>query len=56
MFILVGIIMLAGAAKFIFQEEDDDKPPPVWLEKIEYLTPREAFSTGFGWLLVSPKQ
>jgi len=56
LFILVGIIMLTGAAKFIFQEEEDDKPPPAWLEKIEYLSPREAFSTGFGWLMVSPKQ
>ena len=56
LFILVGIIMLTGAAKFIFQEEDDDKPPPVWLEKIEQLSPSEAFSTGFGWIMVSPKQ
>jgi hypothetical protein len=36
-FILVGIIMLTGKAKFIFQEEDDDKPPPAWLDKIEYI-------------------
>ena len=56
LFILVAIIMLTGAAKFIFQEEDDDKPPPAWLEKIEYLSPSGAFSTGFGWLMVSPKQ
>ena len=54
--ILVGIIMLTGAAKFIFKEDDDDKAPPAWLEKIEYLSPRDAFSTGFGWILVSPKQ
>jgi threonine/homoserine/homoserine lactone efflux protein len=56
LFILVGIIMLTGATKFIFKEEDDDKAPPAWLEKIEYLSPRGAFSTGFGWILVSPKQ
>ena len=56
LFILVGIIMLTGAAKFVFKEEDDDKAPPTWLEKIEYLSPRNAFSTGFGWILVSPKQ
>lgn len=56
LFILVGIIMMTGAAKFFFQEEDDDKPPPAWLEKIEFLTPKQAFSTGFGWLMVSPKQ
>jgi threonine/homoserine/homoserine lactone efflux protein len=56
LFIVVGIVMLVGASKFIFQEEDDDKPPPKWLEQIESLTPRQAFSTGFGWLMVSPKQ
>lgn len=56
MFILVAIIMLTGAGKFIFQEEDDDKPPPAWLEKVENISPREGFSTGFGWLVLSPKQ
>jgi threonine/homoserine/homoserine lactone efflux protein len=56
LFIVVGIVMLVGASKFLFQEEDDDKPPPKWLEQIESLTPRQAFSTGFGWLMVSPKQ
>jgi threonine/homoserine/homoserine lactone efflux protein len=54
--VLVGIIMLTGAAKFIFKEEDDDKAPPAWLEKIEYLSPRAAYSTGLGWIMVSPKQ
>jgi threonine/homoserine/homoserine lactone efflux protein len=48
--------MLVGASKFIFQEEDDGKPPPAWLKKIEQFTPREAFSTGIGWLMISPKQ
>jgi len=52
LFILVAIIMLTG----VFQEEEDDKPPPTWLEKIEYPTPRGAFSTGFGWIIVSLKQ
>jgi threonine/homoserine/homoserine lactone efflux protein len=56
LFIVVGIVMLVGASKLIFQEEDDDKPPQKWLEQIETLTPRQAFSTGFGWLMVSPKQ
>lgn len=56
LFVLVGIIMLTGAVKFISREEDDDKPPPAWLEKIEELSPRVAFSTGFGWIMVSPKQ
>lgn len=56
LFILVGIIMLTGAAKFIFQGENDNKVPPAWMEKFENLSPREAFSTGFGWLMISPKQ
>jgi threonine/homoserine/homoserine lactone efflux protein len=56
LFIVVGIVMLVGASRILFQEEDDDKPPPKWLEQIESLAPRQAFSTGFGWLMVSPKQ
>jgi threonine/homoserine/homoserine lactone efflux protein len=56
LFVVVGIIMLVGALKFVFQEEDDDQPPPKWLEQLESLTPRQAFATGFGWLMVSPKQ
>lgn len=49
-------IMLAGAAKFIFQDDEDDKPPPDWLGKLEAFTPRQALRAGFGWLMVSPKQ
>jgi len=56
LFVVVGIVMLTGSSKFIFQEEDDDKPPPKWLEQLESLEPRTAFATGFGWLMVSPKQ
>ena len=56
LFVVVGVIMLVGASRFIFQEEDDDKPPPKFLEGLESLAPREAFSVGFGWLMVSPKQ
>jgi hypothetical protein len=56
LFVVVGVIMLVGAAKFILQEEDDDSPPPKWLEELETLAPRQAYSVGFGWLMVSPKQ
>jgi len=56
LFVVAGIIMLAGASKFIFQNDDDDKPPPDWLGKLEAFSPRQAFNAGFGWLMVSPKQ
>ena len=56
LFVVAGLILLAGASKFIFQDDDDDKPPPDWLTKIEHLSPKQAYSTGFGWLMVSPKQ
>ncbi len=56
LFLVAGIIMLAGAAKFIFQDDEEDKPPPDWLGKLGSFTPRQAFSAGFGWLMVSPKQ
>jgi hypothetical protein len=54
-FVVVGIILLAGASKFIFQD-DDDKAPPDWFEKIETMSPTQALKLGFGWLMVSPKQ
>jgi hypothetical protein len=56
LFVVVGVIMLVGASKFIFQETDDDSPPPKWLEELESLTPRQSYPVGFGWLMVSPKQ
>jgi threonine/homoserine/homoserine lactone efflux protein len=56
LFVVGGIVMLTGSSKFIFQDDDDDKPPPKWLEQLESLEPRAAFATGFGWLMVSPKQ
>ena len=34
LFVVVGIIMLVGGSKFIFQEEDDDQAPPKWLEHL----------------------
>ena len=56
LFIVAGIILLTGAAKFIYPEEDDDKSPPDWLTKIEHFTPKQAYVTGFGLLMASPKQ
>jgi hypothetical protein len=55
LFVVVGIILLVGASKFIFQD-DDDKAPPDWLTKIEMMSPAQALKLGFGWLMVSPKQ
>jgi hypothetical protein len=55
LFVVVGIILLVGASKFIFQD-DDDKAPPDWFEKIETMSPAQALKLGFGWLMVSPKQ
>jgi len=52
----MGLLMLAGALKLLFQEQDDDRPPPSWMEGIEAFTPRKAVSLGFGWAFVSPKQ
>lgn len=52
----MGLLMLAGALKLLFQDEDDDRPPPSWMTGIEALSPRKAMSLGFGWAFVSPKQ
>lgn len=55
LFVVTGIILLAGAAKFLFKD-DDDKAPPEWLAKAEQMSPLQALKLGFGWLMVSPKQ
>ena len=55
LFVVTGIILLAGASKFIFRD-DDDKAPPAWFAKIETMSPAQALKLGFGWLMVSPKQ
>jgi threonine/homoserine/homoserine lactone efflux protein len=56
LFVLIGCILLAGASKFIFQQPDGDKKAPAWLDKVEQANPSQAFKTGIGWLIVSPKQ
>ena len=55
LFIVTGIILLSGAAKFM-ANDDDDKAPPDWFAKIEIMSPAQALKLGFGWLMVSPKQ
>jgi hypothetical protein len=55
LFVVTGIILLAGGSKFVFQD-DDDKAPPDWFSKIELMSPADALKLGFGWLMVSPKQ
>ena len=56
LFVVAGIIMFVGAARFFFRAHDDDSPPPPWFDKLEQATPKQAVTTGFGWLMVSPKQ
>jgi hypothetical protein len=56
LFMVIGVLMLVGAAKVIFQEEDEDKAPPKWLAEIESFTPGKAYKFGLGWLFISPKQ
>jgi len=56
LFVVIGVLMLVGAAKVIFQKEDEDKAPPDWLSEIEAFTPAKAYKLGLGWLFVSPKQ
>ncbi len=55
LFVVVGLILLSGAGKFL-AHDDDDKAPPEWFSKIEVMSPSQAFKLGVGWLMVSPKQ
>ncbi len=55
LFVVVGLILLSGAGKFL-AHDDDDKAPPEWFNKIETMAPTQAFKLGVGWLMVSPKQ
>jgi len=56
LFVVIGILMLVGAAKMIFHEEDEDKAPPKWLAEIESFSSGKAYKLGVSWLFVSPKQ
>ena len=56
LFVVAGIILIAGAFRFIFPSDDGGGDPSALFEKLEHLTPKQGFTTGFGWLMVSPKQ
>jgi len=56
LFVVIGVLMLVGAAKVLFTSEDEDKAPPKWLAEIESFTPGKAYKLGLSWLFVSPKQ
>ena len=56
LFVVIGLLMLVGAARVIFQADDEEKAPPKWLAEIEGFTPGKAYKLGLGWLFVSPKQ
>ena len=56
LFMVIGVLMLVGAAKVLFSSEDEDKAPPKWLTEIEAFTPGKAYKLGLSWLFVSPKQ
>ena len=43
LFVVIGILMIVGATKMIFQKEDEDKAPPDWLSEIEAFTPAKAY-------------
>ncbi len=56
LFLVIGILMLVGAAKVLFYSEDEDKAPPNWLAEIDSFTPSKAYKLGLSWLFISPKQ
>jgi hypothetical protein len=56
LFVVIGTLMLAAAAKTIFQSDDEDKAPPKWLSEVESFTPGKSYKLGLGWLFISPKQ
>ncbi|UCG25200.1 MAG: GAP family protein [Chloroflexota bacterium] len=56
LFVIIGVLMLVGAARVIFQADDEEKAPPKWLAEIDSFTPGKAYKLGLGWLFVSPKQ
>ena len=56
LFVVIGILMIVGAARVKFHSEDEDKAPPSWLAEIEGFTPGKAYKLGLVWLFISPKQ
>ena len=54
--VVLGMLMLVGALRLRYHDHDDDRPPHSWMEGIESFSPQNAFSLGFGWAFISPKQ
>lgn len=54
LYVVIGILLLVGGAKFALASEDE--APPKWLDQIESFTPPRSFSLGLSWLFISPKQ
>lgn len=56
LFLVGGVILLAGAFKFATAPAGGGGSLASALEKLEHLGPSGAFKIGFGWIFASPKQ
>jgi len=56
LFVVGGLILLAGAFKFATAPASGGGSLGAALEKLEKLGPSGAFKIGFGWIFASPKQ
>lgn len=56
LFVVGGVILLAGAFKFATAPASGGGSLASALEKLETLGPSGAFKIGFGWIFASPKQ
>ena len=56
LFLVGGVILLAGAFKFATAPAGGGGSLASALEKLEHLGPAGAFKIGFGWIFASPKQ
>lgn len=56
LFVVGGVILLAGAFKFATAPVSGNGSLASALEKLEKLGPGGAFKIGFGWIFASPKQ
>jgi hypothetical protein len=56
LFVVGGVILLAGAFKFATAPASGGGSLASALERLEHLGPGGAFKIGFGWIFASPKQ
>ena len=56
LFVVGGVILLAGAFKFATAPPSGGGSLASALERLEHLGPSGAFKIGFGWIFASPKQ